>query len=255
MAKHDLAFKGDDSSVESFSRRLLLAATELSEIGITAGYRIVPATNSSLPLFKAVSVDKQRQIVEVLEKICSIYQAVLNEKQNIRNASSVIWMAFKALDIVPPSDFFDKVSSDDVVEIYSSDGLHRFANFKFFELCSYTLEQIYTLPWTEMWSRPDSAIESIKSHVIKVLHPDQRCTFLVNDEAHVVTEISSPFKWQIHYRPKYFAPLLDKTSRTKVGFVLVEAAHLLTNVVLPEEEEAMLTEFYSKASPTRLRVL
>lgn len=238
--------RANGPTIEDLRKRFLKASYQLQKIGALAGYRIFTTTNSELPLFTTLPEAAQRHIVNVIEQSCLIHQTVLGEGKDLKNASAVAWSALKYFGMIPPSDFFDKFESDDVIQIYSIDNLHLFANFRFFELCSYTLEQVYSMPWASLWERDANSLEMMHRTLQATMAPDNNDVVMLNEPAHRVRELASPFKFEIDYTIKCCAPLKSKISHQRAGYIVLERGRVL-NLPNPLDEETMLEEFYSGA--------
>jgi hypothetical protein len=242
-----------DNRSEDLKRRFLKAATDLHHLGKSAGYTIIPTTNVSLPLFSALEYSKQLQAVEILEKSRDIYESMIKRQQDIRNPSLVVWAAFRYLNLVPPANFFDKFGEEDVIQIYTKDNYHLFANFRFFELCSYTLEQVYSLPWTELWYRDAEALADLMAVIAGALGPDQTDAISFNKPTHIVRELASPFKYELNYAVRGIAPVWEKKPFRKAGFMIVEHGEIL-NRRAPAQQEQMLNEFYRNVNDNLMQL-
>lgn len=206
------------------------------------------ATQPQLPLFSALPLSSQLRVVTTLETMTEIYQQVIQENKSVRNNSAVIWAALKRYGLIPPSNFFDKIQDEDVIEVYSSDHHQMFANFRFFELCSYTLEQVYSLPWDQLWYRDPAALQVMHKAVHQILSTPGNTAIPLEEPPHRVKELASPFKFELDYQIKCIAPLTDKVTHQKAAYIAIEEGVIL-NEPSPEEQERMLLEFF-KLSPT-----
>ncbi len=237
------------ADMESLKRRFWRSGMQLHKIARKFGCRIIPGMHPSLPKFGQMALPRQEMSVEALENLCSVYNTMVYEGQDIRSSLSVIWGAFRVLGLVPPSNLFDKIQSDDIIEIYGFNGLQMFANLRFYEICSYTLEDIYSLTWEELWQRDENATKSISAVVDNVEHSSEKLAVSVADCAYVARERHSPFKLEIDYRAVAIAPLWNKMTGLKAGFIIVERAHLI-NEPTAKEEEALLAQFYKNLEST-----
>jgi len=245
MRTESLAKTDDNSADEQLRRRFLTAGATLQRIGAQAGYRIIPTLDPRLVLFSKLDVATRTRVVELLEVSCQIYAAVIAEHQSVTNSASVIWKAFKTLNLIPPGDFLDKITEGDVIQLYTQDGFHLFVNLRFFEVCSYTLEQVYSLPWVQLWNRDPQALTHLQNLIGRALGPDQRHTAVYSEPAHLVRETESPLGFELSYRVRGIGPIWERRPNRKVGFVIIERGEIL-NARSPEEEEQILTRLYNQ---------
>jgi len=226
-------------SNDDLRKRFLTAGRKLYQLGSLAGYRIIPTANSGLLLFSALPVETQKTVIKTLEASCRVYSSLIANKTKMRNPSAIVWAAFRELGLVPPPDFFDKIGSDDVIQLYSSDGLHLFASFRFFDLCSYTIEEIYSRPWLELWSRSESALSRLIQIVQQVMAPRQTTTISLNEPSHQVLELASAFKFELSYSLRCIAPLWDKQTHVRAGYIVVERVEITSERDVALEERAL----------------
>lgn len=224
------------------AERFLRAAVQIAAFAQSWGVSVRPAMDKGLPLFRQLPFDQQVQAVRKIELSCSLYASVVRENQDLRDSSSLIWMGCRNFGLRPPSDFFDKLSKDDVIQVYSLDGVHQFSNMRFFEVVSYTLEQIYCYPWPLLWKREPQDTEFLEREAVKIMNPEQRQTIIPEPHSHYVVESSSPLKFETTYSLKCVSPLFDRETKEKKGFIVCEAVTLLSKYA-PLDEERMLEEF------------
>lgn len=239
MDSHVLALNANTCDPENLKQRFLSAGMRLMHIGRLAGYRIVVATDSRLPYFSALPVERQEWVVETLEVSNRIYTSMIANKSDMRDNSALVWSAFRELGLRPPSDFFDKVGSEDVIQLYSEDHVHLFANFRFFELCSYTIEEIYSLPWSDLWSRSESDLQRIFQIIGQVKDPAVTTTLTLNEPPHAVKELASAFKFELNYALRCIAPLWDQRTRQRGGLIVIERVQITSERNLADEERAL----------------
>jgi hypothetical protein len=219
--------------VRSF-RRL---AIEVAQLGASVDIPIIPFQDWRLPLFSALSPDQQAAAVHKLERSLAIYKEVVAHATAGDNPGTSTWRALSMLDLMPPGDFFDKITSGDVVHIYNAEGVHIYANLKFFELVSYSMEQVYCTPWDQLWYRDKDVIEKLFGYVAQTLAPEQKDTLCLLGNDHRIKETQSLFLFEVDYRLKYMAPTFDRKTQKKAGLVVIEDGRVLST--LPSKAEQM----------------
>ncbi len=228
-------------------------ASRVSALGASIGVRIIPFKNPSLPFFSALESQKKQRIITNLKNFIEICEATIAEGHSLRDSKSLVWKAIKYFGLRPPSDLFNFVENEEVVEIYETDNYQAFRNFRFFELCSYSLEQIYSIPWTELWYRDEEAMAGMIEFIGQCLGSDQTKTAAIHKPTHKITELASPFKFELNYKTKGIAPLWDNSSGQKAGFVIISVGEILNQISASEEERKLLE--YSKNERPSLQLL
>ncbi|KYG63706.1 hypothetical protein AZI86_12820 [Bdellovibrio bacteriovorus] len=241
-------------TTDSLAERFLGRAIQISLFGAEIGINITPTYDPRMLIFRNLSFEEQFKAVQKIELNCEIFSSIVREKQDLRSSSSVVWKSMNCLGLRPPSDFFDKLTDDDVVQVYSKDNVHRFSNLKFFEVCSYTLEHIYALPWDVLWKRDEEDTKYLLNCVAEVLGSDAKTTHVFHQPPHRTLEASSVFRYEALYALKCIAPLFDRVTGERCGFIVRESAELL-NRHTPLEEERMLHEYEARNKAPALTLL
>ena len=150
----DLAFSPTPEYLADTFRELAL---ELSHIGASIDVPIRAFKTEAMPYFMAMDLNGQQDAVMKLAQYVSICQDVLASGGDLRSTRTFVWRAFRAFGMKPNASFFESMSEDHVVEIYDLNNVQIFRNFRFFEFCSYTLEDVFTRPWTDLFIRKQPA--------------------------------------------------------------------------------------------------
>lgn len=104
-----------------------------------------------------------------------------------------------------PNDFSDLIRDEILVEIYSLDGMQLFRNFKFFEISSYSLEQLLTEEWFTLYERPQKSMHEMQKGVEIVLV--KNTTMPLRVQPHLLREIRSPLMQCSWVEFGYLAPV------------------------------------------------
>src|SRR5690606_17702992 len=72
----------------------------------------------------------------------------------LRDSSfQVFWNVLRRFDLRPCSDLFDLLDSNDVIEVYRYDFIQIYRNLRFLELCTYSLDEVFSYEWPELFHR------------------------------------------------------------------------------------------------------
>lgn len=237
-----LTFKTESSSSRTEDqiaefRRLSKMVAALAE---QCGTQIIPFSDPSLPLFSQLPLEAQKAGNTKLSRLIDVYSQARDHKTGEFDHRLVVWMALKNFELIPPSDFMDRIAEGNVVELYSSDGIQLFSNFRFFDLCSYTLEELASRDWLTLWKRDPDSLAQMQSIVAHVLSSETESTVTLSGVVHTIEESNSPLKLTVDYELLAMCPLWDRKSKVKIGFAVVESGNILTPPLSPEEEEIAL---------------
>lgn len=227
-------------SDESLSSQFVELADSIARIGRQCGVQIVPYRNKSLPFFSKISLESQRKVIAKMGTLQTIYLQTFASIGSFDHRT-LIWTALKHFNLQPPSDFFDKVSSEDVVEIYDDQNVQLFSNLKFFDLCSYTLEEVNCMDWPELWDRDEKAFQEVLEAVRISFSESVTNTVPLAYVPHIITERRSALQLQLKYEMTCIAPAWNRSTKKKEAFIAVERGIIL-NPPSIEKEEAFLRQ-------------
>lgn len=206
---------------ESFRELALLTAA----YGRSIDVEIVPFASADLPIFRSLPLAEQQEAVMRLAQYVSICQAVITSGVSLRSSRTFVWRAFREIGIVPDSDMFNMIADDDIVEVYNLENIQVFRNFAFFKYCSYTLEQLFSRPWHELFVREDAAItDRILRLITKLVASGSRKCVDTNIGPQVIREVDSRRNLRNVLEVKKLGVLYATGSDSPVGFIGIEEA-------------------------------
>lgn len=170
---------------------------ELARFAAQHDIFLIPHNEKGLLNFKSLDFEKQTFITAHLTAyLQQIYQAAF-EKITLRGDNRQhVWWSLKNLRLVPPSDLLDKISSDDIIEIYNNEGIQVFRSFELFQHISYSLSEIFTFTWMELFERDEFVFKRVFDAVDKVLAGEVTGVVKQQLPPHVLKEkFSNEKKW------------------------------------------------------------
>ena len=204
-------------------------ALELSQIGASIEIPIRPFVSRNLPHFAKLSVHDQQVAVSKLAQYVAICKDVMINGGDLRSTRTFVWRAFREFGLTPNASLFDSMTEDHVVEIYDLNNIQIFRNFRFFEFCSYTLEDVYTRPWTELFIRKDEAqSERLLAFAKKLVASNSRDTFFPDAGLQNTHEADSELRYQVDLEVEASALLFNERSEP-VALVVCERAQLVSH--------------------------
>lgn len=192
--------------------------------------------NVLLELAGAPPPESARQSVEAFAKLDSLRQeSILNNistyieilSQEIepprmrpnaevaRLKSALGAFGLKALD----DGFFDLVKDEDVVEVYSPEGVQLYRNVRFCKICSYSLLDLAVNSWADLYEKPATMASRTQEAVNRVLVSDKTIPYdmpsFVQREKFIYSNVRRAFL----VTPKFLSPLRDELSGRIGGFL------------------------------------
>ncbi|WP_413293427.1 hypothetical protein ACLSU7_18765 [Bdellovibrio sp. HCB185ZH] len=159
----------------------------------------------SLPaLYKAPVLQALQEWVEFFSMNAAPAKSV-SDKQ-------LLWRFLGAFRLKPDGDFFSKIDDETCLEVINRAGLQTFRSLSFMSVCSYTLDEVISVPWPNLYRRDgDITRDYIQLQATitdgTLTHTD--LPGLIRE--HEVVEISGFDQLATTLKPMYLSPVYDVT--------------------------------------------
>ncbi len=193
----------DHSSEYAFKILLESFAEELHFLG----FKVNPYTESALARFQKFDIDVQKRIFSNFSKYYDLLSVLQASKVDLNNNRMLLWNALKHLGYKPCFDLLDYIDQEDVVEVYNSEFLQIFRNFKFMELCSYSVLDTFSHSWSELFLRPKAVDASLGAVGFQIFSNNVKSTMSVGVEDHYLFELFSEDMHYFKIHQKYASPI------------------------------------------------
>lgn len=182
------------------------------------GYEIRPYTLNSLPHFIKLEHSIQLGIFQNFSRYCKVLRDAEMNGISWKDNKQIVWRMISELGLRPPSNLFSKFDDAEVIEIYDSRFVQVFRNLAFFEVCSYSIEELFCFEWTQLYKRPQSATDQLIELCTKVFKGEIREAVHSGVPDHLLHEIFSTRQNIIKMEQRWISPLFDETG-TPAGVV------------------------------------
>ena len=184
-----------------------------------------PYLSADLPLFSKLDQDTQLRVLASLRDYYAVLMESSQEGTSLRDTPVLVWKMLKRLGLTPTDDLFSYISHEKVVEIYNLENVQIFRNFRFFEICSYTLEELFCKQWWELFRRDDTITQQIFAVAAAVYGGETKGSAVPQVGTHLLEEICSPLSFKMEVDIDCLSPLYHR-DRIVAGCA-VERARLL----------------------------
>jgi hypothetical protein len=207
------------------SSRFKEIADKITEIAAKYSVSVKGYHSPELPLFNSLSSEKQTLAIE-------------DSGARLDNQEKSLWGALSTLGFVPPSDLFHRFESDDAIELYDLNGIQIWRNLNTMKICSYTLEEVYSIEWFKRYVRDAEISRNCESHVGALLTGNSEI-HCVNLPEHVVEETCSSEGLIISLKINWLARFKNASSQLAGFMVVSKAAIIGKKVELTENKPAL----------------
>ena len=215
---------GDDSErafravlFQSYHQKLDRLATLVR----AAGYETKVFSKEKPSIFPSFGIEKQNEILKTLDQTYAVYQSAIDKGVESRDDRKMAWWAMRHLGLRPHSDTFSKIEQHDVIEIYDANHKQIFRTFNFFPCLSYSLDEIHTYEWRELYERDEKVGAPMFDTVIQVLTTQPPAIILQPFETHWVQERFSEGRNKAELYSRLVSPLMMVQSDQIAGYVNV----------------------------------
>jgi len=184
-------------------------ADKYAHFASQAGVELRGYREPSLPHFTSQSEENRAAILSALERCVHICEQTRSEGHSMSDSPALIWVALKEFGFHPPSDLFNHIDRQSVIEVHSNQGIQFFRTFNFYKYCSYSLEELYCMPWFQLFEREEKYINQMIALATKIFTGETRNTVPMNLPVHVVKEKFSVGQHQVKLNMKFIAPAFD----------------------------------------------
>lgn len=183
------------------------------------GYEVKPYNDLSLPHFNRHGESQKAEILRGLRAYCEALQDVCKFDDNI-DMSQFVWRFLLRLGIAPSEDLFTTLENEKFIQIYNPDQFQIFRSLRCFERCSFTLEELTSRSWYELWERDSLffyALTGLATKLIQFMKPGM---LRLDFPYHTVREVGSECLFDFRYKIKAVS-VLTRHKRAQAA-VLIE---------------------------------
>ncbi|HEX7674355.1 MAG TPA: hypothetical protein VF412_09290 [Bdellovibrio sp.] len=180
-----------------------------------------------LPHFSKLATEQKTKVVEHLQFFHDLCIEHVSEGYSIKDSPSFVWRAFRRLGLTPRSDLFSQLTDEHIVEIYSNENVQLFRNFKFFEFCSYSLEELLTIEWWGLFDRDSKLTTKMYEYAAQIFNGELHENVKPALESHFVRELASQDKLAMEYSLDLVGPLYR--NKRPEALIILERAKLVSN--------------------------
>jgi hypothetical protein len=145
----------DVNSVLPALQRLEILLSRLSRLPIRA------TPERAWGRFFALPAEVRSQIMESWQGQSTFIEGALEQGLDIYDEVEMLKYAAGKLCLLGDSSLFTQVEKDDVVEIFNSDFVQIYRSYNCFALCNYSLLELATYPFFELYDRPATILDKL----------------------------------------------------------------------------------------------
>lgn len=224
MLQSHISSSMDKNSIENDFRSVL---DQISKVLGRFEVQVKSYQSSSLKDFSKLSVEAKKIALKDAGTYLEVLMSDLDQLENNRySEGQSLWLALRYFGLRPTSDVFEVLTNGSAIELYSSEGIQLWRNFKVMDVCSYTLEEIFCYTWQERYERDENATNKIMQ-VISQFSSENPCTVKCSIN-NTLKEKFSEQKLVVDVHHEHLSPVFN-TSHKFAGFIVSSSARIVQN--------------------------
>nr|BFD63847.1 hypothetical protein BdHM001_25280 [Bdellovibrio sp. HM001] len=214
-------------SALSLSRqaRFKIFSENISQAIEDEGLVVRPYTHPTLPYFNLLSTEEQEQVLKDLLIYYQICMDMKHQGDSLKDTRKFTERAMSRLNKRADPKVMDLLRPDHLVEIYNTNHTQIFRSLPYFEVCTYSLEDIYCRKWYHLYERsPEDQEQLDKDLGLFYAHSPLR-TIEVHAPEHIIRETGSLERMEILTKIWWLSPLFS-TNKEDTYIMAVETSRL-----------------------------
>jgi hypothetical protein len=189
--------------------------------------KAIPYVDENLLIFSGLPDSQRVKILRDTREYLHTFLTLEGESYDLNDERQYLWRVLKDRGLRLGSDVMDIVSERDVIEVYGADGIQLWFNLRLMEICSHSIETVLCQPWHERYRRSEFIQECCLKEAQRVLESEESAVINPQVPAHIVEEIDSTLGLRVLLEHKKLAPVFNRKSKEKVGFIVTSQAKII----------------------------
>ncbi|HRK08323.1 MAG TPA: hypothetical protein PLZ57_11185 [Pseudobdellovibrionaceae bacterium] len=132
---------------------------------------------------------------------------------SLKREGSLLWRTLAAFDMRPPSNLFELLGEHEVVEIYDTQMRQIFRNLRFFEVSSYSIEELLHIPLPQLFERSEASTQVLMSEIGAIFSGAQATGKMSAAGKSRAREAQSRRHLQGEIEQRVMSPIFDRQGR------------------------------------------
>jgi len=199
----------------------LSAKTRQQLAGVINKY---PAAIGDIEHLKQVSAEQLQNAIVSLQGFSLSLSECAETGVNPWDDRRFLELCLKQLKMTVSQEYLDNLASDDIVEGYTLENIQIFRNMRFMEICGYSLEDVLTFPWPNLYERSTTITDKVLERVREAIETTR--VLAANTENHYMKERASSTRQVVEVGFRYIGPLFSSPGKPS-GYLISCRAKML----------------------------
>lgn len=157
---------------------------------------------------------QQEGALRVLQSQNEFVKEAIRKGLHAFNEHALVRMAMRKLNLFSDENILEQVDQTDVVEIIDSNQIQMYRSFSCFALCNYSIAELVTYPWYELYDRPSWVTDKLFELGTPVLKGDRPYQDLEeNVPPYLIRETRTDEQSAFMVQEKFYARMMSSHTR------------------------------------------
>jgi hypothetical protein len=212
---------------------LKVLLSECETLLASRGIQSASTTPAALQAFHHLSPHRQTLILNELQcgltSLNEMIESPMTEKMTRDREIKVLSLYLKRMGLkVARTEIMDLIDEDDVIEIYTLEGIQIFRSWSCFHVCSYSLADLLVYDWATLYDRPSSAVTQILDCLNQATSAGTPLVKYGIPE-YLMTERFVGHNNAFYFNMKYLVAVLDEKTNQVTGILSTGTARLASS--------------------------
>ncbi|MCB9083565.1 MAG: hypothetical protein H6624_04440 [Bdellovibrionaceae bacterium] len=215
---------------EVVAQAIELYASMLNQMG----YSVEGSRTNYQRVFQVLPEEALRKTRDLLVPFLSLFAPEMSElerdpyKPGIEKELYLLKKFIRSKGLVMPGDLESYIRDGDIIEVYDGQGIQQYRSFNFFELCTYSLDEVFTHDWMELYERNEFITRQIGVWAERYFTQQTKDPVVLNLPTHVAREKFSQGRTAVRIKQGVLYPLENLAGQTTMviaTFKVLERLH------------------------------
>ncbi|CAE80656.1 hypothetical protein AB1A79_13185 [Bdellovibrio bacteriovorus] len=204
-------FYMQSSSGLSRHARFKILSENISALIEEEGLLVRPYGHATLPYFNLLTAEEQEQVLRDILIYFQVCTDVKSQNGSLKDTRLFTEKAIHRLGVSVDPFILEQIQPHHLIEIYTQAQTQIFRSLKFFEVCSYSLEDLYCRKWYHLYQRSPEDQEKLESDIGLFYSQSPMRTLKATAPEHTIRATTSLERNEIITQILWLSPLFSNT--------------------------------------------
>jgi hypothetical protein len=190
------------------------------------GVQIKPFSTKALKRLESLDAVAIEKIFLSFKNYYDVCVDASKKKIDLKDTKDFVNAGLSRMGLKTADTFYNTIAPDDLVEVYDLSHRQIFRNLRFYEVTGYSLGDLLTFEWPELYYRPSMTTGQIFKSIETVLEIGDFETHPMNVPSHFIKEINAEPLLTCEVNFKVMAPIFNSEYKKHGYVVSCSAQHI-----------------------------